>query len=131
MGTFTRPDGRRAGKPTCWKGRWFRSVLESIWAECWDAAGIVWSYEPRRVQLGGDAYLIDFYLPGLGVYVEVKPVIPTVHERDLCKQLAILTGLPVYLVVGKPWVATSEVCRDGLWSDVDPMELFGVKGKCD
>jgi len=55
-----------------YKGIRFRSSYEVRVAKALDAYGIAWEYEPKRFNLGTCSYLPDFYLPGLGVYWEVK-----------------------------------------------------------
>lgn len=58
---------------TEYNGYRFRSRLEARWAVFFDAAGIRYVYEPEGFQLeDGTMYLPDFYLPILGIYVEVK-----------------------------------------------------------
>src|SRR5262245_42546061 len=42
-------------------GEHFRSRLETLWAQAFDAAGLAWSYEPARFVLGGGTYLPDFW----------------------------------------------------------------------
>lgn len=58
---------------TVYKGCRMRSRLEARWAVCLDKLGISWEYEPEGFDLEGAKYIPDFYLPGLGVYFEVKP----------------------------------------------------------
>jgi hypothetical protein len=51
----------------------FRSRLEAKWAIFFDEMGIKWEYEPEGFKLdNGIVYVPDFYLPGLGVYIEIK-----------------------------------------------------------
>lgn len=58
---------------TQYKGYRFRSRLEARWAVFFDALGIEYQYEPEGFDLGAaGAYLPDFYLPGLGCWIEVK-----------------------------------------------------------
>lgn len=61
---------------TIFKGCRFRSRLEARWAVFFDALGIEWQYEPEGFEVpfqdGPIRYLPDFYLPGLGLWVEVK-----------------------------------------------------------
>lgn len=58
--------------PTAYRGVKFRSRLESQWAQMFDAHGVVWAYEGEGYDLGGVAYLPDFYLPEIRTFVEVK-----------------------------------------------------------
>ena len=64
-----------------YKGTIFRSSLEFRWAVFFDACGVKWEYEPRRVQCeGNELYLPDFLLEDVYIrnyfisklYVEVK-----------------------------------------------------------
>jgi hypothetical protein len=58
---------------TRYNGYRFRSRLEARWAVFFDACGIKYEYEPEGFVLpSGKSYLPDFYLPELGIYVEVK-----------------------------------------------------------
>ena len=58
---------------TEYNGMLFRSRLEARWAVFFDAAGEKYEYEPDGFMLDGIGYVPDFYLPGLDLYVEVKP----------------------------------------------------------
>lgn len=59
---------------TIYKGYKFRSRLEARWAYYFDLIGQPWQYEPEGFQFAdGTKYLPDFYLPGLGCYLEIKP----------------------------------------------------------
>jgi len=63
--------GRRPGAiPGVFKGVQFRSQLEIRFATELEARGVRWVYETER--LGEGNYLVDFYLPDLGTWVEVK-----------------------------------------------------------
>lgn len=61
---------------THYAGCWFRSRLEARWAVFFDYMKIAWQYEPQGFWVGSDnwpvAYLPDFQLPGLDLWVEVK-----------------------------------------------------------
>ena len=59
---------------TKYNGYRFRSRLEARWAVFFDAAGIMYTYEPEGFRLAdGSWYLPDFYLPWFHAYVEIKP----------------------------------------------------------
>jgi hypothetical protein len=68
--------------PTRYAGCHFRSRLEARWAVFFDALGIRWEYEPQGFELrwrllnNDDTfqYLPDFWLPDMGIHVEVKGV---------------------------------------------------------
>lgn len=58
---------------TIYNGYRFRSRLEARWAVFFDAAGIMYEYEPEGFELeDGTRYLPDFYFPAYGWYAEVK-----------------------------------------------------------
>ena len=78
----------------------FRSRLEARWAVFFDALGIRWEYEPAGYRLAdGTCYLPDFWLPGLGVFVEVKP-----QGGDFDKARAFVRGPDrrIWLAEGEP-----------------------------
>ncbi|MCA0453431.1 MAG: hypothetical protein LCI00_05610 [Chloroflexi bacterium] len=63
--------GRRVGAvPGVFKGIQFRSQLEIRFVTQLEEMGIRWVYEPERLSDGN--YLVDFYLPDLKIWVEVK-----------------------------------------------------------
>lgn len=63
--------GRRPGAILgIFKGVQFRSQLEIRFATELESRGIRWVYEPERI--GDGQYLVDFYLPDCGCWVEVK-----------------------------------------------------------
>ncbi len=53
-----------------YRGAFMRSRLEVSFAQELDRRGIAWQYEPERI--GGGRYLVDFHLPDLKCWVEVK-----------------------------------------------------------
>jgi hypothetical protein len=61
---------RRPSIESIYKGNWMRSRLEVEFAKHLDACGIAWAYEPERLQ--GGRYLVDFHLPELRCWIEVK-----------------------------------------------------------
>lgn len=60
----------RGSIESVYKGAYMRSRLEVHFAQELDRRGIAWEYEPERI--GGGAYLVDFHLPVLRCWVEVK-----------------------------------------------------------
>ena len=63
--------GRRPGAiPGVFKGVQFRSQLEIRFATELESRGLRWVYKSER--LGEGNYLVDFYLPDLKTWVEVK-----------------------------------------------------------
>lgn len=93
---------RWRGVPNWYGGEQLRSLLERSWCQAFDAVGLRWSYEPVRHCEGSVSYLVDFYLPDLDAYAEVKPVFPTWPEIFSAKLLAEWSRLPVYFLVGYP-----------------------------
>lgn len=57
---------------TSYAGCRFRSRLEARWAVFFDTLGIEWQYEAEGYETAAGRYLPDFWLPGLGHWVEVK-----------------------------------------------------------
>lgn len=57
---------------TFYDGYYFRSRLEARFAVFCDRCGIFYKYEPEGYVIDGKKYLPDFYLPDMGVHVEVK-----------------------------------------------------------
>ena len=97
---------------TYYKGYYFRSRLEARYAVFLDYLGIRWKYETEGYIIEknefsetfghvGEAYLPDFFLPDLHIYLEIKPEGPTGHSNfseDVNKALAfgayVCQGLP-------------------------------------
>ncbi len=61
---------RKIALPARVRGEEMRSKLEARFAHQLEARGIAWQYEPERI--GAGHYLVDFYLPDLACWVEVK-----------------------------------------------------------
>jgi hypothetical protein len=67
-------------RPNSWFGKggyhngiWFRSQLEIEYVKAFERHSIEYQYEPTRFELdSGKGYIIDFYLPSLDMYVEIK-----------------------------------------------------------
>ncbi len=96
---------------TVYRGYRFRSRLEARWAVFFDALDIVWQYEQEGYNLDGLWYLPDFWLPDLGYWVEIKPMLPEDRSTELetilvgeeiekADRLARLSGKDVYLLCG-------------------------------
>lgn len=89
---------------TIFKGYRFRSRLEARWAVFFDAAQINFEYELDGFQLSNGAqYLPDFFLPDLGIFVEVKP--PIAFRLDELKKMigfAADDDHPLLLIHGSP-----------------------------
>lgn len=85
---------------TEYAGHRFRSRLEARWAVFFDHLDIKWLYEPQGYDLRGPQYLPDFWLPELGVWVEVKGA-ATEYDAVLMREAADHYGLPLAYEVGK------------------------------
>lgn len=94
---------------TRYRGHRFRSRLEARWAVAFDAARIDWDYEPEGFALDlVGPYLPDFLLKTTApkpMWCEVKPTRPTLLELQKARALAVGTGYPVALLIGKPAAA--------------------------
>lgn len=67
-----------------YRGYNYRSLLEVKWAYFFDLLNIDYIYEPFQVLLSNNKkYTIDFYLPKLKYWIEVKPTYPI--ELELLK----------------------------------------------
>ncbi|CAE6906321.1 conserved protein of unknown function [Pseudomonas marincola] len=82
------------------QGYMMRSHSETRWAEVMDALGIQWIYEPQLVKTRHGWYLPDFYLPGAGIYLEVKGPKPSQLEIDKARDLQDAAGCPVIFAWG-------------------------------
>jgi len=88
---------------THWKGYRFRSRLEARWAVFFDKTGVRWEYEPEGFELtDGGRYLPDFFLPDIGLWVEIKPGLLTVQEAYKATQLVAGTKQPLFISAGMP-----------------------------
>lgn len=66
-------DGHIEAVPTEYAGTTFRSRLEADWAKTLNGARIKWRYEPEAITLSsGNVYIPDFWLPEIGVWLEVR-----------------------------------------------------------
>lgn len=80
------------GAEASYSGRIFRSRLEARWAAFFDLMQINWDYEPSHYQVGPALwYLPDFYLPDLGVWVEVKGA-PFMDAASMAKVVSSVAG---------------------------------------
>jgi hypothetical protein len=87
---------------TRYDGRRFRSRTEARWAVFFNALGWAYEYEREGVVLPSGPYLPDFWLPGIGRWLEVKGSEPTPREVRLCEELAQASGSEVLLAIGGP-----------------------------
>jgi len=60
--------------PTTFQGYELRSRLEARWATFLDKNALSWRYETEGFILSpmGERYLPDFYIPELGIWLEIK-----------------------------------------------------------
>lgn len=92
--------GGRAGTLTHYKNTWFRSNLESRWAEYLDACDIPWRYEKHTFRLNGAVYTPDFYLPAEDMFLEVKPGLEALIREGLPKMNALCTATKRRVIAG-------------------------------
>ncbi len=102
-----------------------RSQLEIRFAAELDERAIKWVYEGEA--LGGAGYLVDFYLPDLGVWVEVKGRFEARDRQVLPEVAKFLKSerkhrLLVYTGSGKCFVVNPsgfrEVERRNFWGEL-------------
>jgi hypothetical protein len=79
-----------------------RSYTELMWARLMDAAEITYLYEPDLVRVDAGFYLPDFWLPHVGIYLEVKGKQPTEEEIQKADAVMARTGREVMFLVGLP-----------------------------
>lgn len=83
--------------PTTYKGVLMRSKLEVRWAREFDRWSLDWEYEPKQELVRH--YTPDFFLPELGVWVEVKPT----------RRQARNAKVPVLTMLAEALAGTEEV----------------------
>jgi hypothetical protein len=88
--------------PSVYRGITFRSRTEARWAVLFQELGLDWNYEPEGHGLSGRGYLPDFYLPQLGLYVEIKPDETDGSERGIFAELVKVTGKRGVIAYGPP-----------------------------
>jgi len=98
--------------PSYWKGTLFRSRTEARWAVFFDAIELKWEYEPEGYRLEDDTmYLPDFWLPEMGMWVEIKPSCgATDAERTKVGLLVRGTGHRCLVLDGAPWPKAFNQC---------------------
>lgn len=92
-------------RQTIYRGIIFRSMLEARWAVLFDLIGIRFEYEPKQFKTPHGFYLPDFYLPELGVWIEIKPDAesgPTESEMQKAAAVAKAECKPCILICGFP-----------------------------
>jgi len=82
---------------TQYKGYRFRSRLEARWAVFLDSLPVQWEYEKEGYHLqDGSLYLPDFWLSGLGIWLEIKGEIPHVRNSGSVSSLEMKRAAPSY-----------------------------------
>lgn len=82
-----------------------RSSWELLFAHWCDKVKLPWQYEPRFFTIGkgswlGRTYTPDFYLPSLGVYVEIKGWLPKAQEAKLKRFREKYSDVPWIMIQG-------------------------------
>jgi len=110
---------------TVYNGYKFRSRLEARWAVFFDSLGIKYEYEQEGFDLGENAklmfgnsiYLPDFFLPEMDVFVEVKPEIDTMSQKE-------------WEEFSKPMlISLAKLHGLGMQKNKDAIALFGTPGQ--
>lgn len=87
---------------TFYRGHKFRSRLEARWAVFFDTLGWEWVYEPEAISTEHGGYLVDFYLPGMKKYAEIKPHELSSVEFDKAVSAAVHFHAPVLALIDLP-----------------------------
>jgi hypothetical protein len=110
---------------TRYKGHRFRSRLEARWAVFLDDLPIKYIYELEGFKLkGGLRYLPDFFLPDVGIYVEVKPT-RKIDLQSFRKIVAFAYASegPLLLLIGVP--SQEEILlMDGYGNDLQEFDVM-------
>lgn len=86
--------------PTRYNGYLFRSRIEARWAVFFDTLGVKYEYEKEGLDLGSHRYLPDFWLPGLGVWIEIKGTDPSHEEYRKAELATFCTGRFLVMFMG-------------------------------
>lgn len=125
---LTHGAGRTVGaRPGIYKGIQMRSQLEIRFAAELDERGIKWIYEGEA--LSESSYLVDFFLPDLGTWVEVKgrfeardkqvlPLVAKYLKTERKQRLLVYTGAGKCCVVNPS--GFREIERKNFWSELFP-----------
>ncbi len=94
---------------TVFRGYRFRSRLEARWAVFFETLGIDFDYEPEGFDLGETGYYLpDFYLPGLRLWLEIKPQAPSHDEMWKAKTFTELSGENMAILHGRLTMPTMD-----------------------
>ncbi|GAA0258908.1 hypothetical protein [Pseudomonas rhodesiae] len=113
------------------QGYRLRSYTELLWARVLEAADIFYLYEPDLVRVDDGFYLPDFWLPNVGIYVEVKGDWPTEEEVRKADAVMARTGCEVVFLCGKPESDMESLINCGMYargangwhSNISPSDL--------
>jgi len=87
---------------TKYRGIYFRSMLEARWAMFFDLIGLRYVYECVGMDVYGEWYLPDFYLPDSNAHVEIKPDCIGVEEQlRVDRLMKAWRGMKDYLLLIK------------------------------
>jgi hypothetical protein len=132
---------RQISVASVYRGAYMRSLFEVEFAKQLDQRDITWEYEPERI--GGGRYLVDFRLPDLKCWVEVKgrfearddlllPLAATALKNERGERLFLYMKTRAYLVTTKGFEPLS---HDDFWTaitappeDDDPLHRPPVRG---
>jgi hypothetical protein len=120
---------------------YMRSLFEVEFAKQLDRRAIQWAYEPERI--GGGHYLVDFYLPDLKCWVEVKgrfearddlllPLAATHLKNERGERLFLYMKTRAYRVTTKGF---EPITHDEFWlaiqapPDEDPLQRKPTRGR--
>lgn len=91
-------NGSSWSKSITYRGVTFRSLWECYVAKLLLYSGIGFQYEPKRFYLApGVSYLPDFYLPEMGIFIEVKGWLRQKDETRMTLFKSKVTSKFVYL----------------------------------
>jgi len=103
--------------PTIYNGIKFRSRLEAQWAVFFDSIGYKYQYQPEALKWNGLLYLVDFWLPIVKMFAEVKPTWITEEDDRKAQMIAMYSGKPCLILYGTPdfkrYAAVHKVDIDG------------------
>lgn len=111
-----------------------RSYTELLWARVLGAADIFYLYEPDLIRVDDGFYLPDFWLPNVGIYVEVKGDWPTQEEIKKADAVMERTGREVFFLCGKPEADQYSLFNCGMYalgsggwsSNISPSDLHRI-----
>jgi len=107
-----------------YKGAAMRSLFEVQFAKQLDARDIAWTYEPERLK--GGRYLVDFHLPALKCWVEVKgrfeardemllPMVARNLRTERGERLFLYMKTAAYRVTGQGF---EPLTHEGFWAAI-------------